>query len=175
MSRTRGYPSPGCATLIATERSAGCLSLSAEARRRTPERFRDRGAPELAQLEAQLRVDAATDLELPATTLARLTGHADAGFTLKVYAKDARDEQAVVSDVLKRAASARIGAQARVVIVYAIIDDSLSSTSPLGDALDVFIRRADAERFIEEVRGDDPELAEPLRIEECELDAGGLN
>ena len=51
----------------------------------------------------------ATDLELPATTLARLTGHADAGFTLKVYARDGRDEAAVVSDVLARAASARIG------------------------------------------------------------------
>jgi integrase len=51
----------------------------------------------------------ATDLELPATTLARLTGRADAGFTLKVYANDGRDEQAVVADVLKRAASARIG------------------------------------------------------------------
>ena len=32
--------------------------------------------------------------------------------------------------------------------------------------LDVFIRREDAERFIEEVRGDDPELAAKLRIEE---------
>ena len=51
----------------------------------------------------------ATDLELPATTLARLTGHADAGFTLKVYAKDGRDEQTLVEDVLKRAASAGIG------------------------------------------------------------------
>ena len=36
----------------------------------------------------------ATDLELPATTLARLTGHADAGFTLRVYARDGRDEAA---------------------------------------------------------------------------------
>jgi integrase len=51
----------------------------------------------------------ATDLELPATTLARLTGHADAGFTLKVYARDARDDKAVTKDVLKRAAGARIG------------------------------------------------------------------
>jgi integrase len=51
----------------------------------------------------------ATDLELPATTLARLTGHADAGFTLKVYARDARDDQSVVKDVLKRAAGASIG------------------------------------------------------------------
>ena len=51
----------------------------------------------------------ATDLELPATTLARIVGHADAGFSLRVYAKDARDETAVVSDVLARAGSAHIG------------------------------------------------------------------
>jgi hypothetical protein len=35
------------------------------------------------------------------------------------------------------------------VIVYAIIDDSLSETSPLGDTIETFIRREDAERFIE--------------------------
>jgi integrase len=51
----------------------------------------------------------ATDLELPATTLAKLTGHADAGFTLKVYARDGRDEAAVVEDVLERAATAEVG------------------------------------------------------------------
>ncbi len=51
----------------------------------------------------------ATDLELPATTLARLTGHTDAGFTLKVYARDGRDEAAVVEDVLARASGAGIG------------------------------------------------------------------
>ena len=51
----------------------------------------------------------ATDLELPATTLARIVGHADAGFSLRVYARDARDESAVVSDVLARAALAQIG------------------------------------------------------------------
>jgi hypothetical protein len=39
----------------------------------------------------------------------------------------------------------------------------------------VFIRREDAERFIEEVRGDDSELASHLRIEERELGVGGLN
>jgi hypothetical protein len=33
----------------------------------------------------------------------------------------------------------------------------------------------DAERFIEEVRGDDPERASYLRIAERELEAGGLN
>jgi hypothetical protein len=51
----------------------------------------------------------ATDLELPATTLARIVGHADAGFSLRVYAKDARDESAIVSDVLSRTATALIG------------------------------------------------------------------
>jgi hypothetical protein len=43
----------------------------------------------------------------------------------------------------------------------------------LGDSIDVFVRREDAERFIEEIRGDDLELAKPLRIEERELEAGG--
>jgi integrase len=41
----------------------------------------------------------ATDLELVATTLARLTGHADAGFTLRVYGRDSRDDGAVAADV----------------------------------------------------------------------------
>jgi hypothetical protein len=52
----------------------------------------------------------ATDLELPATTLAELIGHADAGFTLRVYARDARDPAAVAKDVLARAAGAGVGA-----------------------------------------------------------------
>ena len=43
------------------------------------------------------------------------------------------------------------------------------------DAVETFIRREDAERFIEEVRGDDLELASYLRIEERELEAVGLN
>ena len=46
------------------------------------------------------------------------------------------------------------------VIVYAVVDDALSPDFPLGDALETFIRREDAERFIEEVRGDDPETRE---------------
>lgn len=36
------------------------------------------------------------------------------------------------------------------------------------------MRREDAERFVEKVRGDDPEFASYLRIEELELEAGGL-
>ena len=50
-----------------------------------------------------------------------------------------------------------------------------SYASPLGDAVETFIRREDAERFIDEVRGDGPEPASNLRIEERELEAGGLN
>ena len=60
-------------------------------------------------------------------------------------------------------------------IVCAVVDDSLSPDSPLGDALEVFLRHEDAERFVEDVRGDDPELAAKLRIEEREVEAGGLN
>jgi hypothetical protein len=60
-------------------------------------------------------------------------------------------------------------------LVHAVVDDALSPTFPLGDALEVYVRREDAERFIEEVRGDEPELAESLRIEERELETGGLN
>ena len=40
----------------------------------------------------------------------------------------------------------------------------------------MFVRREDAERFIEEVRGDDFKVAAKLRIEERELEgADGLN
>jgi hypothetical protein len=41
-----------------------------------------------------------------------------------------------------------------------------SPDHPPGDAVERFMRREDTERFIEEVRGDDPELASYLRIEE---------
>ena len=59
--------------------------------------------------------------------------------------------------------------------VYAVVDDALSPDFPLGDSLEVFVRREDAERFIEEVRGDDPQIAAKLRIEERELEADGRN
>jgi hypothetical protein len=61
------------------------------------------------------------------------------------------------------------------VIVYAVVDDVLSPDFPLGVELKVFIGRGDAERFIAEVRDDDLELASYLRIEERELEAGGVN
>jgi hypothetical protein len=43
------------------------------------------------------------------------------------------------------------------VIVYAVVDDALSPDFALGYSLEVFIRREGGERFIEEVRGDEPE------------------
>ena len=57
-------------------------------------------------------------------------------------------------------------------VVYAIVDDALSPEFPLGDSLEVFIRREDAARFTEEVRGDKPAVAAKLRIEE--LDVPGI-
>jgi integrase len=47
---------------------------------------------------------------LAATTLARVTGHSDPRFTFRVYARDPRDDAALVADVLGRAASAGFGA-----------------------------------------------------------------
>jgi hypothetical protein len=55
-------------------------------------------------------------------------------------------------------------------IVYTVVDDALSLDSLLGDSLEVFIRREDAERFVEKVRGDDPEVAAKPRIRSA---AGG--
>jgi integrase len=46
---------------------------------------------------------------LPATTLARVTGHSDPGFTYRVYARDARDDAALVADVLDHASEAGFG------------------------------------------------------------------
>ena len=60
-------------------------------------------------------------------------------------------------------------------IVHAVVDDALSPDFPFGDSLEVFVRHEDAQRFVEEVRGDEPELAVKLRIEERELEAGGRN
>ena len=45
-------------------------------------------------------------------------------------------------------------------IVHAIICVRSSSHHPLGDAIETFVRSEDAERFIEEVHGDDPEACE---------------
>jgi hypothetical protein len=43
-----------------------------------------------------------------------------------------------------------------------VVDDARSPDFPLGDSLEVFIRREDAERFVEEVRGGDPYSAVKL-------------
>jgi hypothetical protein len=57
-------------------------------------------------------------------------------------------------------------------LVYAVVDDSLPPAGPLGNAVDVFIRREDADRLVEEIRGDEPGLAASLRVEERVLQAG---
>jgi hypothetical protein len=59
-------------------------------------------------------------------------------------------------------------------LVDAVVDDSLTRHL-LGNSIEVFVRREDAERFIAEIRRDDPELAKPLRIEERELEMSGVN
>jgi hypothetical protein len=58
---------------------------------------------------------------------------------------------------------------------FVILDDRTSLEHPLGEAVDVLLTREAAERFIAEVRVDDEELASYLRIEERELETGGLN
>ncbi len=44
----------------------------------------------------------ATELELPPTTVARIMGHADAAFTLRAYARDARTDTDLTAEVLAR-------------------------------------------------------------------------
>ncbi len=51
------------------------------------------------------------------------------------------------------------------VLVYAVVADDDSR------AVELFVRREDAEAFVEDVRGDDEELAATLRLEPVELDA----
>jgi hypothetical protein len=42
----------------------------------------------------------------------------------------------------------RVRAYFRLMIVYAVVDDALSPDFPLGNSLEVFVRREDAERFV---------------------------
>jgi hypothetical protein len=49
------------------------------------------------------------------------------------------------------------------VLVHAVVSTETEK------AVETFVRREDAEPFLEEVRGDDPELAELLRLEPVEL------
>ncbi len=60
--------------------------------------------------------------------------------------------------------SAPLRAQVTFNDVFAVVDESLFSTSPLGDAIDTFVRREVAEPFIARVKRDDPQLASHLRI-----------
>jgi hypothetical protein len=60
-------------------------------------------------------------------------------------------------------------------VIHAVVDESRSPTSPLGDAIDTFLRREDAEQSIANVRRDDPQLAAHRRAVERELEASGRN
>ena len=59
--------------------------------------------------------------------------------------------------------------------VYVILDERSSATNPLGDAVETFIRVRTLSFSSRRFRGDDPELASYLRIEERELAAEGGN
>ena len=50
-------------------------------------------------------------------------------------------------------------------IVYSVVSAETEA------AVELFVRRDDAERFLAEVREDEPELAEALRVEPVELKA----
>jgi hypothetical protein len=67
------------------------------------------GSHQPQKLRTRCRAGHYSISEKDVSGVARIVGHADAGFSLRVYAKDARDEMAVVADVLQRAATARIG------------------------------------------------------------------
>lgn len=53
-------------------------------------------------------------------------------------------------------------------VVYGVV------TEEVEEAVELFIRRGDADRFLDEVRRDELELAERLRIEPVESDAWAL-
>ena len=55
---------------------------------------------------------AATTLDVPDTTLARMAGHANPAITMRLYARDRRDQERVNEDVLARAAAAGFGGDA---------------------------------------------------------------
>ncbi len=58
-------------------------------------------------------------------------------------------------------------------IAYSVDLGSPSANYPFGR--ETFTRLEDAERFIEEVRSEEPDRASFLLIQEHELEAGGLN
>jgi integrase len=97
--------------VICTARGERCRSATYAAHSRTQKRqlasTQPRGAFPCTRSDTP-GPRRATD-GLAATTLARVTGHSDPGFTYRVYARDARDDAALVADVLDRAANAGFG------------------------------------------------------------------
>ena len=58
-------------------------------------------------------------------------------------------------------------------LLYSVDLGSTSQAFPF--SRETFTVRSDAEHFIEEVRGEDPQLGATLRIDEHELDVASLN
>lgn len=85
--------------------------------------------------------------------------------------RDARATRTDRTRLEERLADLETGAHAWSVIVYSVRDPDLSPDCPLGEALDVFVRREDAERFIDDVQRDEPVLGRLLWIEAVELHA----
>ena len=59
-------------------------------------------------------------------------------------------------------------------LVFGVLGDQLSPL-PLGNALELFLRRTDAEELIATVCEDEPEWAAHLHVVELLLDAGSRN
>ena len=75
-------------------------------------------AAELDEIEGRLSLHSlrhsfashlVTDLGLAPTTAAAILGHSDPATTFRLYARDARDPDTMVADVLERAAAAGVG------------------------------------------------------------------
>ena len=94
-------------------------------------------------------------------------------------AEEDGDDLALLRRSAGRRSEGRSALLAELRAVSVVVTTGVTNSHPreptTGVELEVFIRAMDAVRFVEELRGDDPELASYLRIEERELEAGGLN
>ena len=61
------------------------------------------------------------------------------------------------------------------VIVHALVDDRDEPGHPLGDTVEVYLRRDDAECSLAGIVGDEPDWEPFFEVVEVVLDAGGVN